>query len=134
MEQVVMKKFILRWAILVVSLIVAAYLTSMIPGLGFSVDSSSFAAVMKLFIGVAVLAVLNATLGGLLKVLTLPLNCMTLGLFSLVINAAMLMLAASLGLGFKVEGFPAALVGSILMSACNAVLGSFIKDEKEEKD
>lgn len=134
MERVIMKKFILRWAILVVSLIIAAYLTSMIPGLGFSVDAGSFAAVMKLFVGVAALAVLNATLGGLLKLLTLPLNCMTLGLVSLVINAAMLMLASSLGLGFKVEGFMAALVGSILMSACNAVLGSFIKDEKEKKD
>ena len=46
-------------------------------------------------LGVAILALLNATLGKILKLLTLPLNCLTLGLFSLVINAIIFMIVAS---------------------------------------
>lgn len=128
-----MKKIFVRWVILVVSLLVAAYLTNLIPNIDFHVDFS-FEGIAKLFLGVAVLAVLNLTIGKLLKLLTLPLNCLTLGLFSLVINAAMLMLAGQLNLGFQVNSFLGAFVGSILMSAANAVLGSFIKDEEKKDD
>lgn len=127
-----MPKFITRWIILVVSLVAAAFLTNLIPGTGFVVDTS-LTGIPKLFLGVAVLAVLNMTLGKILKLLTLPLNCLTLGIFSLVINAAMLMLAGTLNLGFTIQGFLGAFVGSILMSAINAILGSFVKD-KEDKD
>lgn len=127
-----MPKFITRWIILVVSLVAAAFLTNLIPGTGFAVDTS-LTGIPKLFLGVAVLAVLNMTLGKILKLLTLPLNCLTLGIFSLVINAAMLMLAGTLNLGFTIQGFLGAFVGSILMSAINAILGSFVKD-KEDKD
>jgi putative membrane protein len=128
-----MKKLLLRWIILVVSLVIAAYITNLLPFTGFMVDTS-LEGVPKLFLGVAVLALINATLGNLLKLLTLPLNCLTLGIFSLVINAAMLMLVSTLGLGFKVDGFLSAFVGSILMSMASAILGNFLKDEEKKDD
>lgn len=126
-----MGTLLVRWIVLVVSLIAAAFLTNAM-GLGFSVDTSSGAAVARLFIGVLVLALLNATLGNALKLLTLPLNCLTLGLASLVINAAMLIIVSNLGFGFQVSGFLAALVGSLILSAINGLLGSTVlRDERE---
>jgi len=94
-------------------------------------------AVLELFIGVAVLAILNTVLKPILKILALPLTCLTLGLFSFVINAFILWLAASLDIGFHIIGsglnaFFTALVGSILISAINAVLGVFLSDDKDD--
>jgi putative membrane protein len=87
-------------------------------------------------LGVALLAFLNVTLGKFLKFITLPLSCITLGLFSLVVNAAVLYSAARLELGFKVtdpglKGFIAAFVASLLISLINGVLGVFLPDDKE---
>ena len=118
---------------MVVSLVIAAYVTNLFPFTGFSVDTS-INGIPMLFIGVAVLGLVNATIGSLLKLLTLPLNCLTLGIFSLVINAAMLMLVGTLGLGFRVDGFVSAFVGSILMSIASAILGNFLKDEEKKDD
>jgi putative membrane protein len=128
-----MKTLVLRWVLLAVSLVVASWLTGLVLPGQFVVDVKGVGDALALFVGAAVLALLNATLGKLLKLLTVPLNCLTLGLFSLVVNAAMLLAAGSLGLGFKVEGFVAAFVGSVLLSAVNAVLGTFVQD-KDEKD
>lgn len=124
-----MGKLLARWIILAISLVIAQWLTSLLMK-GFTIDTTP-GGVVKLLIGVAVLALFNATLGKLLKFLTIPLNCLTLGLFSLVINAAMLYLAGTLELGFKVTGFWPALVGSILLSAVNGVLGTFVSDDKD---
>jgi putative membrane protein len=120
-----MGRFALRWILLVVSLVLSAMATSAL-GLRFHADTSSAGSVAQLFVGAAVLTFLNATLGNLLKLLTLPLNCLTLGLFSLVINAAMLSIVAQMGLGFHIDGFLAALVGSVLLSAFNGLLGGLL--------
>lgn len=128
-----MKTLVLRWVLLAVSLVVASFLTGLVLPGKFVVDVKGVGDGLALFVGVAVLALLNATLGKVLKLLTVPLNCLTLGLFSLVVNAAMLLATGSLGLGFKVDGFVAAFVGSVLLSAVNAVLGTFVGD-KDEKD
>jgi putative membrane protein len=67
----------------------------------------------------AVIGLINATLGLLLKILTAPLTLVTFGAFLLVINALMLMLASSILRGFEVRGFWAALIGSIALSLVN---------------
>jgi putative membrane protein len=87
-------------------------------------------------VGVALLAFLNVTLGKLLKLITLPLSCLTLGFFSLVVNAGVLYFAARLKLGFQIvddgiKAFAAAFVASLLISAINGALGVFLPDEKE---
>ena len=126
-----------KWLIMVVALVAAAYLTNLLPfseAAGFWVDTD---APGKVFLGVAVLGLANATLGNLLKLLTLPLTCLTLGLFSLVINAAILMLVGSLDLGFRVDGFLSAFFGSVFMSIIAAILGSLFKgddDDKKDRD
>lgn len=92
---------------------------------------------MVLLVGVAILSFLNATLGRIVKFLTIPLNCLTLGLFSLVVNAGILLLVASLNFGFSIEGPPfsrflAAFVGSLLIAFVNGVLGTFVPDKRDE--
>ncbi len=67
-----------------------------------------------------VLALLNVTLGFLLKVLTLPLNIVTFGLFSLVINALMFW-AASFVKGFSVTGFLAAFLGALVVTVVSMI-------------
>lgn len=131
-----MRKLLLRWLILAFSVIVAS-LISQALSLGFVVDFHGAAAFGKLLIGVAALSLLNATVGKLLKILTLPLSCITLGLFSLVVNAAVLMIAASLGLGFKftntgASAFFAAFIASLLISFVSGVLGVFLPDDKDD--
>ena len=84
-----------------------------------------------------VLSFLNATIGRVIKFLTLPLSCITLGLFSLVINAVVLMLAASFHLGFDIkqggfQGFIAAFIASLLIAFISGVLGMFLPDDRDE--
>ncbi len=131
-----MSKLFLRWVLLAMS-VYAASLVAQALHLGFKADVSTPSSVMNLMIGVAVLAFLNATLGKILRILTLPLSCITLGLFSLVINAIVLMVAASLKLGFTITGngmsaFVAAFVASVLISFINGVLGVFLPDDRDD--
>ena len=72
----------------------------------------------------------------LLKLLTLPFILLTLGLFTLIINAFMLWLTGqisqSLDLGFYVHGFWSAFWGGVVVSIVNVVLGVIVRDEEEK--
>src|SRR5580704_16438394 len=118
-----MRKLLLRWIVLAVS-VAAASAVSHALKLGFEVSFVATHAVkdfVLLLVGVGVLSFLNATVGRILKLLTLPLSCITLGLFSLVVNAIVLELAAGLDLGFSINkqgglsAFLAAFVASLLI-------------------
>ncbi len=63
-----------------------------------------------------VLAVINALIKPILEFISMPINFLTFGLFSLVINALMLLLAGKITPGFHVEGFLAAFLGAILLA------------------
>ena len=77
-------------------------------------------------IGAIVLGFVNAVIRPILVMLTLPITFLTLGLFVWVVNAFMLKLTAAFVPGFKVEGFRAAMVGSLLLGILNlAVSGLF---------
>src|SRR5229473_8632592 len=85
---------------------------------GFHVTGVAAALIAALVIGFV-----NATLGALLKVITLPLTILTLGLFWLVINALMLELASALlSPAFRVDSFAAAFWGAIVLSVVNMLL------------
>ena len=131
-----MGKLLLRWLVLAISVFAASLVTHALK-LGFEVNVHTLDGALKLLIGVAILSFLNATLGRILKIITIPLSCITLGLFSLVVNACILWLAASLELGFKITGtglhaFEAAFVASLLISFINGVLGIFLPDDKDD--
>ena len=103
---------VLRWLLLAAALLLVAYLY---PG----VTVTSFGAAM---IAAFVLGLLNTVVRPLLVLLTLPVTLLTLGLFLFVINALMFWWAASVFDGFKVTGFGAALVGSLIYSLCAMVI------------
>jgi len=90
----------------VFAVLLAAYL---VPG--FQVDGFYTAAVVAIVLGL-----LNITLKPILLLLTLPLTLITIGLFSFVINAGLILLASTFVKGFSVEGFLPALLGGALIS------------------
>ena len=124
-------RFLLRWLLLAVSVFLAGRLSHAL-GLEFNVWAESASQWIRLLIGVAILSFLNNTVGVILKLLTLPLNCLTFGLFSLVINAAVLYSAGQLDIGFHVGNFWTAFVGSILISAINGMLSGIVLKDKDE--
>ncbi len=77
---------------------------------------------MTAIILAVVLAVLNAVVKPVLVILTIPVTVLTLGLFLLVINAIIILLADSLIAGFDTSGFFAALLFSLVLSVITAVL------------
>lgn len=88
-------------------------------------------------VGVAIVfGLLNAFVRPVLSFLSMPIQFITLGLFTLVLNALMLMLtgwaAEKLALGFTVAGFVPALLGALLVSIVSMVLSSLLTDEKDE--
>ncbi|GEP91546.1 putative membrane protein [Chitinophaga terrae (ex Kim and Jung 2007)] len=95
----------------------AAMFTAYLLKPAVKVDSFVTALILAL-----VLAVLNALVKPLLVVLTLPITFLTLGLFLLVINALIILLAEKLVPGFKVEGFWWAMLFSIIMAVVNYIL------------
>ena len=97
---------LIRWVISAVALYIV---TQIVPGV--RVDSIQATLIAALVIGLV-----NATLGSLLKLMTLPIGCLTLGLSGLIINGLMFWLAGNFVGGFHVDGFLPALLGSIVMS------------------
>jgi len=79
-----------------------------------------------------VFGAINAVLKPVLMLLSLPFLFLTLGLFTFVINAALLMLTAALVSGFDVEGWPTAFVGSLVVSVASLLLG-FLFGSEEKK-
>ena len=73
--------------------------------------------------GAIILGFANAFVRPILVILTLPVTILTLGLFLLVVNALMLMLAAAVVRGFEIEGFGAALWGAVGLAILNFLVG-----------
>ena len=74
------------------------------------------------------LGILNALFRPVLLILTLPINILTLGLFTFVINAVLLLMTSGLIGGLVVRSFGSALLGSLIISAVSWLLSSFIND------
>ena len=80
------------------------------------------------FLAAAMLGVLNALFRPILILLTLPINILTLGLFTFVINALMLQMASGVIDGFDVADFWSAILGSLIISLISWLLNSFINE------
>ena len=111
-------RLLLRWILGAVALLVVAWI---VPG--FYVRGLGSA-----LIAVVVIALVNATLGLVLKILTLPLTVLTLGLFWWIINGVMLLVASSFVPGFHVAGLVPAFLGAILLALVNLVLGKLVTE------
>lgn len=103
---------LINWLLSALAIIAAAYI---LPG----VHVQDFLTALVLAI---VLGIINAILKPILVMLTLPITLVTLGLFTLVINALLVLLATLIVPGFQVDNFLWALLFSIVLSLVNAVL------------
>jgi putative membrane protein len=122
----------LRWIASAVALYLTVWLGMMLnlhlyiePGLH---------AVVPALIAVAVLAVVNALIRPIVSLLTLPITCLTLGLFSFVVNALMFWIVGQVVPGFHVRGLLAALFGSISMSVLGGLINFLMVSTVEGKD
>ena len=107
--------YFLKWLITAIAIVLAAML---VPG----VTVASFWTALWLAI---FMAIVNIILKPILIVLTLPINILTLGLFTFVINALLILLASSVIKGFEINGFWTAFLFSIVLSFISYVLNTF---------
>ncbi len=107
---------LIRWLTLTCAVIVSAYLLD-------GIHVSNF---LSAFLAAAVLATLNTFLRPIVFILTLPVNVLSLGLFTLVINAIMVKLASVLIPGFDVVGFLPAVFAAVLISAVDWLLNRVV--------
>lgn len=108
--------FFLRWSMNLLALIVAASLIR-----GIRIESIGMG-----ILAAGILGVVNAVIRPIVLLLTLPITILTLGLFTLVINALMLLLVSNLVPGLVIEGFRAAFWGGLIVSLVSWVLNIFV--------
>jgi len=118
-----MMRFLLRLLVNAVALWVA---TRIVPGVSHTGSGLALLAVALVF------GLLNALVRPILALVTCPLLILTLGLFTFVINAVILLLtsalSASLGIGFHVDGFWPAFLGALVVSVVSILLSVFVRD------
>lgn len=123
-------KLLIRWLILIIALVVAAWL---VPGIRVRPDAWTAYAAMAVILGLV-----NAVVRPLLKLLSCPLIILTLGFFSLVVNGFALWLASRIavnwfGVGFYVDGFWAAFFGALIVSLVSVILNVLVRDDIRDR-
>lgn len=114
-----MNGILIRWLISTFSIMITAYLIGGIHIKGF----------FSAFLAAAFLGILNAFFRPVLFFLTLPINVLSLGLFTFAINALLLMMVSGVISGFVVDGFWWAILGSFIISLVSWLLTSLINEK-----
>ena len=110
-----MIRLFLHWILNAVALLVVAHF----------VDGFTITSFVSALIAVVVIGALNATLGLLLKLITLPLGILSFGIFFLVINAVILWFSSKVVPGFAVTTFKAAFLGALALAVLHLLFGFF---------
>jgi putative membrane protein len=116
-------KFLLDWIISALVIFVLAYI---LPG----VSAAGYLAALG---AAVVIGLANATVKPLLIVLTLPITVLTLGLFLLIINALVILLAAWIVPGFSVDGFWWAFLFGVILSLMNMTRGAYERTYRTQR-
>ncbi len=116
-----MSYILFRWVINALALLLVA---NIVPGFGVA---SLYSALIAAF----VLGLVNALVRPLLFILTLPITILTLGLFTFVLNALMILLVSTIVKGFIVEGFISAFLAALLLWVISLATNWLIKQAKE---
>jgi len=122
-------KIIWRALINAAAIVVAAYV---VPGITWGNATYGFGDLDKyisLLLTGLVLGIVNAFIRPIVELISMPITCLTLGLFHFVIGALMLLLVSAIpGLGFQVNGIVAALIGAIIIAIVGLVLSWILPD------
>ncbi len=111
-------KLLLHWLLSAIALLIVS---SLIPG--FVVTGVGPALIAALVIGL-----LNATVGLVLKIITFPISILTLGLFLLVINGLMILVASVIVPGFRVYGIIPAFWGAVVLAILGVIFRAILRD------
>lgn len=109
-------EILINWVIAAMVIFSVAYV---LPGVHVANFTSALVAAL-------VMGIINVVLKPVLIVLTLPINILTLGLFALALNAFLILMAAKIVPGFKVDSFWWAVIFSIVVSTINSVLNKLL--------
>jgi putative membrane protein len=115
-------RLLLHWILSALALLAVTRLVD-----GFRVAGFGAALIAALVIGLV-----NGTLGAVLKFVTFPINFATLGIFGIVVNAAMLRLAAALVPGFAIDGFLPAFLGALVLSLLNLAIRGLTQEKEKD--
>jgi putative membrane protein len=110
-------KLFVHWVVSVIAIVIAAYL---IPGVHVTIVSA--------FVLAVVLGIINIFFKPIITLITLPINILTLGIFSLVVNALLIMLAAVIVPNFTVDSFWSAFFFAIVLALVSAVFHAMSKN------
>lgn len=102
--------------------------TLAIFALPFFVAGITVSSILTAVLVAACLVFLNMVVKPIITILTLPLNILTLGLFSIIVNGAFFWFVAKIIQGFTVENFTAAIIGAFVISIINWIISHFIHD------
>jgi putative membrane protein len=111
-------RLLLHWILSAIALLLVSHL---VPG--FHVNG-----LVPALIAAVVIGLLNATVGLFLKIITFPLSILTLGIFLLVINGIMILVASALVPGFHVSGLGPAFWGAIVLALLGMLIRAVVKD------
>ena len=117
-------QLLIRWLVLALGVMIA---TKVVPGISVAKDGTT------LLVVVLLLSFFNAILKPLLVLFTLPFILITMGLGVIVINALLFLLVGRLVDGFEVDGFWAALLGSLVVTVTNLLVSAVTRGGKPEQ-
>ncbi|OGP51054.1 MAG: hypothetical protein A2Y79_00450 [Deltaproteobacteria bacterium RBG_13_43_22] len=112
-----MRLILIKWFINALAIYVTSYL----------VKGIEFTGAAALIMAAALLGILNALIRPILIILTLPINILTLGLFTLIINGGMLWFVSLLIKGFIIQGFWPAVIGALMISIVSWIINWVIR-------
>ncbi len=112
-------RLLLHWVLSALALLLVAHL---VPGF-------HVAGFVPALIAALVIGLLNATVGLFLKIVTFPLSILTLGIFLLVINGVMILIASAFVPGFHVTGWGPAFWGAVILALLGMLIRAIVKDE-----
>lgn len=112
---------LVRWILFALAIIFVAWL---VPG----IEVENFQSAMLVTV---IIALINIFIRPLIVFITLPINILTLGIFTLVINALLLILAGYLAPGVDVEGFLSAFIGSVVLAFLGLIINMVTIDKAD---
>ncbi|MBT4153537.1 MAG: phage holin family protein [Candidatus Magasanikbacteria bacterium] len=116
-------KLIIKWAISALTLY----------GIGLWLSGVSISGAYAALVAAAILALINAIIGPIVKFFTLPITILTLGLFTFVVNALLFWFGSTIVKGFEVDGFVPALFASLIMTIVATFTNSLLKKDKSPR-
>ncbi len=113
-----LKYWLIRWVLNIIGVILTASIYVGLRG----------TTILGAIFGSIILSLVNATIRPIILVLTLPINVLTLGLFTLIINGFMLWLVSLVVKGFVVQNFGAAIIAALILMIISFVISLLVKE------